>query len=272
MTIDDPFLDREHQLVVRDRLETRSDVRLDDPSPPSPGLIDQDLQSVVCAPFGSEPERARQEVGLEHWLDDDLHCRLHNPVADRRDRQRALLGRAGFGNPHPAGRQRPIRLCPKIGGQLVEQPGHPVLLDVGDGGSVDARCAAVAAHLNPGALQHVPAMDLVIERVEPSSGVGLGRPVKRPLQDLDLVCCGGTSHEGTHRTLPCAEAHRRSRGPSLTGGCVVRPAQAVLRPPPTPTRHDTHFPAQTGYRTRRSGGTRRPPGRGGPPQFPSLTF
>ena len=77
MTVDDPFLNRGHQLVVRDRLETRSDVRLDDPSPPSPGLIDQDLESVVRSSFGSEPERARQEVGLEHWLDDDLHCRLH---------------------------------------------------------------------------------------------------------------------------------------------------------------------------------------------------
>jgi hypothetical protein len=31
-------------------------------------------------------------------------------------------------------------------------------------------------------------------------------------------------------------AHRRSSGPSLTGGCVVRSAQPVLRPPPTPTR------------------------------------
>ena len=42
--------------------------------------------------------------------------------------------------------------------------------------------------------------------------------------------------------LSYAEAHRRSSGPSLTGGCVVRSAQAVLRPPPTPTRLDTHFP------------------------------
>jgi hypothetical protein len=33
-----------------------------------------------------------------------------------------------------------------------------------------------------------------------------------------------------------ASAHRRSSGPSLTGGCVVRSAQPVLRPPPTPTR------------------------------------
>jgi hypothetical protein len=29
----------------------------------------------------------------------------------------------------------------------------------------------------------------------------------------------------------------------------------------TPTRHDTRFPAETGYRTRRPGSTRRPPGR-----------
>jgi hypothetical protein len=37
-------------------------------------------------------------------------------------------------------------------------------------------------------------------------------------------------------------AHRRSSGPSLTGGYAVRPAQAVLRPPPTPTRPAIHFP------------------------------
>ena len=38
-------------------------------------------------------------------------------------------------------------------------------------------------------------------------------------------------------------AHRRSSGPSLTAGYVVRSAQAVLRPPPTPTRPVIHFPA-----------------------------
>ena len=36
--------------------------------------------------------------------------------------------------------------------------------------------------------------------------------------------------------------HRRSSGPSLTAGYVVRSAQAVLRPPPTPTRPAIHFP------------------------------
>jgi hypothetical protein len=41
---------------------------------------------------------------------------------------------------------------------------------------------------------------------------------------------------------PSQLARRRSSGPSLTGGCVVRPAQPVLRPPPTPSRPVAHFP------------------------------
>lgn len=39
--------------------------------------------------------------------------------------------------------------------------------------------------------------------------------------------------------------HRRSSGPSLTAGCIVRSARSVLRPPPTPFRHATHFPRST---------------------------
>src|SRR6266542_4763157 len=63
--------------------------------------------------------------------------------------------------------------------------------------------------------------------------------------------------------------HRPSSGPSLTAGCVVRSARSALRPPPTPTtRHAAHFPARTGYRTRRCGDTLAPrvtgPGRASP--------
>ena len=49
------------------------------------------------------------------------------------------------------------------------------------GDAVDAGCAAIAAHLPPRALQNVPAVDLVIERMKASSGLGLGRPVERAL-------------------------------------------------------------------------------------------
>lgn len=61
----------------------------------------------------------------------------------------------------------------------------------------------------------------------------------------------------------------RSSGPSLTAGSVVPSAQAVIRPPPTPSRPAVHFPGSAGYRTPRSDSTnRRPSGRGGSPQFP----
>jgi hypothetical protein len=47
--------------------------------------------------------------------------------------------------------------------------------------------------------------------------------------------------------------------------------QAVLRPPPTPSRRAAHLPASPDIRRRMSGGTRSPPGRGALPQFPSST-
>ena len=72
------------------------------------------------------------------------------------------------------------------------------------------------------------------------------------------ACCKArTGSAGTSRPDPFAvglaftaltgplhnsTAHRRSSGPSLTAGCVVRSAQAVLRPPPTPCWQVAHFP------------------------------
>ena len=76
-------------------------------------------------------------------------------------------------------------------------------LDISKGDAVDAGGAAIAAHLLPRPLQDVPAVDLVVERVEPSSGIGLGRPVERALQFLDLVI-GGPSHSGHSPALPCS--------------------------------------------------------------------
>src|SRR3954447_22084227 len=69
--------------------------------------------------------------------------------------------------------------------------------------------------------------------------------------------------------LQVTTTHRRSSGPFLTGGCVVRPAQSVLWPPPTPVRPVVPFQrsavigrhAPTTHARRWRGG-------GGPPQFP----
>ena len=121
--------------------------------------------------------------------------------------------------------------------------------------------------------QDVSAEDLVSHRVEPTSGIGLGRPVKRMLQGTNRVQHGprrgGTSRNGTHRAPPSsADTRRRSSGPSLTDGCAVRPAQAVLRPPPTPFRHDVRFPVWPVIGPASPARIRSTPGRGGPLQFP----
>src|SRR6266498_5120504 len=168
----------------------------------------------------------------------------------RRDRQRPLLGRAGLGNQDPTRRQRSVAAVLQHHGELVEQPVNPILLDLLDGQLVDARCTTVAAHLLPRPLQDVPAGELVVQRVEPSSGIGLGRPVQRMLQGTDRVetlrlldaSRGGTSHDGHSPALLASLRTDKAAALPITGGYVVQPARPVLRPPPTPCRPAAHFP------------------------------
>ena len=66
-------------------------------------------------------------------------------------------------------------------GDQIALPETAETMKVLKGGPVDTGCASIVAHVGPRPLQDVPAIDLVIERVEPSLGVGLGRPVQRSL-------------------------------------------------------------------------------------------
>ena len=132
-------------------------------------------------------------------------------------------------------------------GELVEQPVNPVLLDLLDGQLVDARRATVAAHLLPRPLQDVPAGDLVVQRVEPSSGIGLGRPVQHMLQGTDRVELLDANIWGglAARALTGPPSNLRTDEAAalpITGGCVVHPARSVLRPPPTPCWPAVPFP------------------------------
>ena len=145
----DAFLHRLHQLLMRDRRKTAGDVRLGHPPAAPPALINEYLQGVVRRPLRAEPEAGWQEVRLKDRLEHDLRRGLHDPVADRGNRQRPLLRRARLRDHHPPGRQRPVPLLPQFAGQLIEQPGNPVLLNRGQGDLVDARRAIVTAHRGP---------------------------------------------------------------------------------------------------------------------------
>jgi hypothetical protein len=210
-----------------------------------------DLQGILGGAPWPEPERAVQHIRLDDRLEHDLQRGLHDPVRHRRDRQRPLLRRrAGLGNPHPARRKRSVAAALQHHGKLVEQPVNPVLLDLLDGYLVDARRATVAAHLLPRPLQDIPAEELVVQRVEPSSGIGLGRPVQRMLQGTDRVEIfrllnahrGGTSHDGHSPALLASLRADEAAALPITGGCVARPARSVLRPPPTPCWLAVPFP------------------------------
>ena len=243
------------------------------PPPSLPGLIDEDLQGIVRRPPRAEPEAARQEVRLEDRLKHDLHRGLHNPVTHRGDRQRPALGAARLGDQHLPRRHGTPRPGLQFAGQLAEQPGHPVLLDIGQRGLVDARRAVVAAHRDPRPLQDVLAVDLVSQRMEPPVRVGLGRPVKHMLQCADPVASdsrhGGPSRiSGTHRSgPPSLRVNEAAALPSpqvvLSCGSSGTTAASDSLPAPRP------LPGSSPVIGRRaSAGTASRFGRGGSPQFP----
>ena len=155
------FLNRMHQLIQRDRLETVSDIRFHHPAASPPGLIDNDLEGVMRAPPRTEPERAREEIRLEHGLQHDFQRGLHNTVTHGRNRQRPLFLAAGLWYKHPPRRKRPVTAVPHLRGQFVKEPGNPVLLDICKSGGVNARSAIILAHRSPRPPQDVPAQDFV---------------------------------------------------------------------------------------------------------------
>ena len=121
----DPFLDRLHQLVVRNRLETVGDVRLDHPPPAPPGLIDEHLQGIVRrAPRAgtrtSTAAKSASKIGSSTIF--SAACTIRSRTVGI-DSGRCSVA-AGLRDEHPARRQRPIAAVPQVRGQLVEQPGR----------------------------------------------------------------------------------------------------------------------------------------------------
>ena len=219
---------------------------------PRRALIDEHLQGIVRRPPRAEPEAARQESPPRRPARARSSPR---PARSGREPEEStaaccsLLPGLGIST-RRAGSGRPAPVL-QLAGQLAEQPGHPVLLDLGQGDLVDARRAVVAAHRDPRPPQDVLAVDLVIQRMEPPFGIGLGRPVQRMLQGTDRIPTDSRRVDlAVLRHSPRAFHMRTNEAAALPSPQVVlSAAQPVLRPPPTPSRPPTTSRLLTGYRT-----------------------
>jgi hypothetical protein len=80
---------------VIDGAETVADVGVKHPLGAPVGLDPDGLKGLVGRALGAEPEADRQEVGLEHWLKDQLGRGHRHPVAHARDACFILRLRSG---------------------------------------------------------------------------------------------------------------------------------------------------------------------------------
>jgi hypothetical protein len=179
----------EHQ-VKPESIEEAFDVGVHHPGPPTPHRPANRLQGLVRAAPGPKPKRAGQKVGLQDRLEHDPQGRLDHPITHARDPERTKpwrLGRARLGDPDPPHRLRTIGPVPQRRLQLVKELLDPGGLDLGDGDGVGTGGAPVGADFLPCPPENVPAVDPVIQGMEPSVRRPLGRPVQRSLQLSGLV-------------------------------------------------------------------------------------
>jgi hypothetical protein len=94
----------------------------------------------------------------------------------------------------------------------------------------------------------------------------------QPCQRQQFRCRRDQPFQHSPGTSIYINTHRRSSDPSLTGGYVVRPAQSVLRPPPTPFRLASASRLLTGYRSPRSNSTTQSAGPGRASPVPAATI
>ena len=101
------------------------------------------------------------------------------------DPQRPLLAIA-FREEHAPDRLRSVRLRLQFRRQFVQPAVPAIRLDVLERLAVDPWCAAVGTATRVGRLQHIPAVHLVVQRVEPIVGRPLRFGMQRLLELLNL--------------------------------------------------------------------------------------
>jgi hypothetical protein len=199
------------------------------------------------------------------------------------------LPAGAFWDRDPADRQRAVAPLAKLDVQLAEEAADPRLLDGPDGDAVNAGSAAVAGDLGPRCPQHVLAVDLVEQRMEPTAAALLGRAVKLVLEGADRIKVPGhlvavlgsipthvVSHLGHWWAPPPRQASVKhgpfaSRALLASGGVVLstRP-RSLLRPDPPPSRLPATSRGSPVIRRPAPRDRTRRPGRASPVPAPTL--
>jgi len=196
---------------------------------------------------GRNPKLHGKKPALEDRARARSSRRLHDPVADSRDRQRPQFAGARLRDENPPGRQRPVPPSRNSAPASPSSRDTPLLLSVRQADTVNAAAAAVGgAHLPP-LSSTPPAVDLVEQRMEPSARTALGRPVSACCKALTLSPDsrqGGPSRNtGAHQSAaPSSRVNEAAALPSPQV-CVLRLDQYYGRPRPPPGR--APFPGST---------------------------
>jgi hypothetical protein len=139
--------------------------------------------STACSAlrFGRYPYEHGKEARLEDRLDHELARLLDHPVADRGDPQRTRAT-IRLRDLHPQHRLRAIPFRPQVVRKRVQEAVDAVMLHIFDAHTIDPGPPPVRSHLHPGPPQNVGPDDAVVQSVEPSAPILLGRKVQSALK------------------------------------------------------------------------------------------
>jgi hypothetical protein len=171
------------------------------------------FQSLRSAFAGTKAVTARLEVRFKDRLKHDLRRHLHHAVSHRRNAQRSLLA-VWFGYVPSPHRLRSILSRSERGLQFREERTHALLLDHRQRFTVDACSTLVATHTFPCLQQNVTPPNPVIQRMETTLPIALGRDVQPALEFSHVVdgVIGSCDHA---LALTSLLRHNQSRVPSL---------------------------------------------------------
>lgn len=170
---------------MREGVEVRGQVGVDDLRAAVPELAGQIVHGLVGVALGAEAGGARQAIRLEERLAHEARGRLGHPLPTGRDAE-GPRPTVRLPEEHPAQRGRPVGPGAERRLECLEELGDPALLYVGEGDPVHSRGAPVRADQGVGMTQAIRPPPLVIEEGQPVRRLLLGLAGALPLEFPDL--------------------------------------------------------------------------------------